>query len=117
MLKLPLFLALFLVVRGTPALLLYRGALAARDRLALAFFSATELPLVVAITTVAIDTGHMQAPTAAGLVGAAIISTLVYPLIGLRLRRGRSQRRDRWSRGRRGLSRVSRRPAAPSAGR
>ena len=29
MLKVPLFLGLFLVVRGTPALLLYRGALAA----------------------------------------------------------------------------------------
>jgi Kef-type K+ transport system membrane component KefB len=88
MLKLPLFLALFLVVRGTPALLLYRGALAARERLALAFFSATELPLVVAITTVATETGHMKSSTAAGLVGAAIISALVYPLIGLRLRRG-----------------------------
>jgi Kef-type K+ transport system membrane component KefB len=86
-LKLFLFLGLFLVVRGTPALLLYRGVLAARDRLALAFFCATELPLVVAITTVAIETGHMHSDTAAGLVGAAIISTLVYPLIGLRLRR------------------------------
>jgi Kef-type K+ transport system membrane component KefB len=85
-LKLPLFLALFLVIRGTPALL-YRGVLAARDRLALAFFCATELPLVVAITTVAIDEGHMHSDTAAGLVGAAIVSTLVYPLIGLRLRR------------------------------
>ncbi|HEX6585877.1 MAG TPA: cation:proton antiporter [Solirubrobacterales bacterium] len=86
-LKVPLFLALFLVVRGAPALLLYRGILAGRDRVALAFFCATELPLVVAITTVAIDTGHMHSDTAAGLVGAAILSTLIYPLIGLRLRR------------------------------
>jgi Kef-type K+ transport system membrane component KefB len=86
-LKMLLFLGLFLVVRGTPALLLYRGVLAARDRVALAFFCATELPLVVAITTIAVDQGHMHSDTAAGLVGAAIISTLVYPLIGLRLRR------------------------------
>jgi Kef-type K+ transport system membrane component KefB len=86
-LKVPLFLALFLVVRGTPALLLYRGVLAARDRLALAFFCATELPLVVAITTIAVDQGHMHSDTAAGLVGAAILSTLIYPLVGLRLRR------------------------------
>jgi Kef-type K+ transport system membrane component KefB len=86
-LKVPLFLALFLVVRGIPALLLYRSVLKARDRLALAFFCATELPLVVAITTVAIDEGHMHSDTAAGLVGAAILSTLIYPLIGLRLRR------------------------------
>jgi Kef-type K+ transport system membrane component KefB len=86
-LKVPMFLVLFLLVRGAPALLLYRGVFAAKDRLALALFSATELPLVVAITTVAIDEGHMHSDTAAGLVGAAIISTLVYPLIALRLRR------------------------------
>jgi len=86
--KLFLFLALFLVVRGTPALLLYRGVLNARDRLALGFFSATELPLVVAITTLAIDSGEMRASTAAGLVGAAMLSTLIYPFVGLALRRG-----------------------------
>jgi Kef-type K+ transport system membrane component KefB len=88
LLKLPLFLALFLVVRGTPALLLYRRVLDARERLALAFFSATELPLVVAITTIAIDEGHMRTSTAAALVGAAILSTLVFPFVGLSLRRG-----------------------------
>jgi Kef-type K+ transport system membrane component KefB len=87
MLKLPMFLALFLIVRGTPALLLYREVLALRDRVALAMFCATELPLVVAITTLAIDQGHMRSSTAAGLVGAAILSTLIYPLVGLRLRR------------------------------
>jgi Kef-type K+ transport system membrane component KefB len=89
LLKVPLFLGLFLLVRGTPALLLYRGLLPARDRTALAFYSATELPLVVAITTLATETGHMRLTTASALVGAAIISTLVYPLVGLRLRRGR----------------------------
>ena len=50
-----MFFVLFLVVRGAPAMLLYRGVLSARDRAALAFYSATELPLVVAITTIAID--------------------------------------------------------------
>ena len=50
--KLLLFFVLFLVVRGTPALLLYRGVLPLKeDRMALALFSATQLPLVVAITT------------------------------------------------------------------
>jgi Kef-type K+ transport system membrane component KefB len=87
LLKVPMFLALFLVVRGVPALLLYRGVLAARERTALAFFSATELPLVVAITTIATDGGHMRSSTAAALVGAAILSTLIYPFVGLALRR------------------------------
>jgi Kef-type K+ transport system membrane component KefB len=89
LLKLPLFVGLFLVIRGTPALLLYRGVLRLRDRTALGIFCATELPLVVAITTLAQDAGEMRASTASALVGAAIISTLAFPLIGLRLRRDR----------------------------
>jgi Kef-type K+ transport system membrane component KefB len=85
--KLVMFFVLFLIVRGAPALLLYRGVLSARDRAALAFYSATELPLVVAITTLARETGHMRASTQAGLVGAAMLSTLVFPFVGLALRR------------------------------
>lgn len=85
--KLFMFFGLFLVVRGAPALLLYRGVLSARDRAALAFYSATELPLVVAITTIATETGHMKTSTAAGLVGAAMLSTLVFPFVGLALRK------------------------------
>jgi Kef-type K+ transport system membrane component KefB len=87
LLKLAMFFVLFLVVRGAPALLLYRGVLSARDRAALAFYSATELPLVVAITTLAVDGGHMKTSTAAGLVGAAMLSTLVFPFVGLALRK------------------------------
>jgi Kef-type K+ transport system membrane component KefB len=86
--KLVLFFGLFLVVRGAPALLLYRGVLSLRDRAALAFYCATELPLVVAITTIAIDEGHMRTSTAAGLVGAAMLSTLIYPFVGMALRKG-----------------------------
>jgi Kef-type K+ transport system membrane component KefB len=85
--KLAMFFALFLVVRGIPALLLYRSALTIRDRAALAFYSATELPLVVAITTIAIDAGEMRSSTAAGLVGAAMLSTLIYPFVAMALRR------------------------------
>jgi Kef-type K+ transport system membrane component KefB len=91
MLEVAMFVALFLVVRGTPAMLLYRGVLAARDRLALAVYSATQLPLVVAITTLAVEHGHMKSSTAASLVGAAIVSTLVFPLLAMHLRRGRRE--------------------------
>jgi Kef-type K+ transport system membrane component KefB len=82
----PIFFVLFLVVRGVPAMLLYRKILELRDRVALAFFSATELPLVVAITTIAVSEGHMRTTTSAALVGAAVLSTAVYPLLGLRMR-------------------------------
>jgi Kef-type K+ transport system membrane component KefB len=86
--KLVLFLGLFLVVRGVPALLLYRHVLNTRDRMALAFYCATELPLVVAITTIAVDDGDMRASTAAGLVGAAMLSTLIFPFVAMALRKG-----------------------------
>jgi Kef-type K+ transport system membrane component KefB len=89
LLELGLFLGLFLVVRGLPALLLYRRVLEHRERLALAVFSATQLPLVVAITTIATEGGHMRSSTAAGLVGAAILSTLIFPFVGLGLLRRR----------------------------
>jgi Kef-type K+ transport system membrane component KefB len=89
LLKLPLFLALFLMVRGSPALLLYRRALSPRDRLAFAFYCSTALPLVVAITDVATDDGHMRSTTAAALVGAALVSTVVFPVLARLLRRHR----------------------------
>jgi Kef-type K+ transport system membrane component KefB len=83
--KLVVFFLLFLVVRGAPALLLYRHVLDRQRRIALALFSSTQLPLVLAITTLAQDGGHMRSSTAAALVGAAVLSTLVYPIAGLRL--------------------------------
>ncbi|HEY2715448.1 MAG TPA: cation:proton antiporter [Solirubrobacterales bacterium] len=83
--KLAMFFALFLVVRGAPAVLLYRDVLSSTQRAALAFYSATELPLVVAITTLAVEAGHMEPSTAAGLVGAAMLSTLCFPFVGAAL--------------------------------
>ncbi len=85
-LKVPLFFVLFFVVRGTPALLLYRKALDKSERIALAFYSSTQLPLVLAITMTAVAAGHMRKTTAAALVVGALLSTLVFPVIGLRIR-------------------------------
>jgi Kef-type K+ transport system membrane component KefB len=85
--KMAMFLALFLLIRGAPAMLLYRDVLRLPQRGSLAFYSATALPLVVAITTLAIDVERMETSTAAGLVGAAMLSTAVYPFVGLALQR------------------------------
>jgi hypothetical protein len=63
--------------------------------MALALFSSTQLPLVVAITTVAGEEGHMRASTAAALVGAGALSTLAGPLHGLRMRRIAALKRSR----------------------
>jgi Kef-type K+ transport system membrane component KefB len=113
--KLPLFLVLFLIVRGVPVLLLYRSVLDVRDRLALALFAATELPLVVALTTLALEDGHMRSSTAAALVGAAIISTACFPLLGLRLRDRPTYRVGGGWWTRRGSSSRSAAKAGPSA--
>jgi Kef-type K+ transport system membrane component KefB len=84
--KLFVFFILFFVVRGIPALILYRRVLDRPARRALALMSSTQLPLVLAITTLATATGHMRTSTAAALVGAAVLSTVVFPVLGLRLR-------------------------------
>jgi Kef-type K+ transport system membrane component KefB len=84
--ELPMFLLFFLVVRGAPALLLYRKVLSGQDRRALAFMSATQLPLVVAITTLGLAQHQMRPDTASAMVGAAMLSVLLYPLVALGLR-------------------------------
>ncbi|WP_328871517.1 cation:proton antiporter [Streptomyces sp. NBC_00287] len=94
LLLLPLFLVLFLVVRGLPVYALAPRDLGARDRKGLTLFAATALPLVVAITTIGVDEGELRTDEAAALVGAAMLSVLVFPLAGLRLRGGRAARRD-----------------------
>ena len=85
LLRVPVFLVLLLAVRGAPALF-YRSALSVRERLALALFSATSLPLIVVIADIGKATGRISPENAAALVGAAILSVLFFPLIALSLR-------------------------------
>lgn len=86
LLLLPLFLALFLVVRGAPVWFLAPRDLDRRDRGGLVLYSSTALPLVVAITTIGVDDEALTAGEAAALVGAGMVSVLVFPLLALRLR-------------------------------
>ena len=87
LLRTGLFCLLMLLVRGTPALVLYRRDLDACSRRALALLSSTQLPLVLAITALATASGRMSASVAADLVGAALLSTLIFPMLGLHLSR------------------------------
>ena len=82
LLKVPLFLALMLVVRGLPGLLVYHGLLTLRERTALSVLQATALPLLVVITQIGLDTDRMRPSNAAALVGAGMLSVLVFPLVG-----------------------------------
>ncbi|MEV5676293.1 cation:proton antiporter [Streptomyces sp. NPDC052179] len=87
---LPVFLLLFLLVRGAPAYLLAPRDLAGgAERPALALFASTCLPLVVAITTIGLDEKVLGAGEGAALVAAAMVSVLTFPLLAFRLlRRG-----------------------------
>jgi Kef-type K+ transport system membrane component KefB len=87
LLRVPLFLALFLLVRGAPSLLIYRNALDKNERLPFVLYISTALPLVVAITDIGVQTGRMRSDNAAALVGAGMASVLLFPLIALILRR------------------------------
>ena len=91
---LPGFALMFLIVRGLPAWLLYRTELDRPARLSLAFFSASALPLVVAITEIGTDVGVMREEEASSLVGAAMLSILVYPVLALALRRRAAREGD-----------------------
>jgi Kef-type K+ transport system membrane component KefB len=86
LLQLPMFLGLFLVVRGLPALRL-RRELDLRSRIALALLSATQLPLVIAIAEVGVKSGRLNEETSASLVGAGMVSVLLFPIAALALRR------------------------------
>ncbi len=75
-----LFLALFVVVRGTSALLWLRD-LGPRPTASLAIFSATGLPLIVAIVGIGTDRGAIAADVGTSLIGAGMVSVLVFPLL------------------------------------
>ncbi|MFF0445214.1 cation:proton antiporter [Streptomyces sp. NPDC004609] len=88
---LPLFLVLFLVVRGLPVYALAPRDLHGTDRRALTLYASTCLPLVVAITTIGLDGKFISTGEAAALVGAAMVSVLAFPLLALRLRAGEGE--------------------------
>ena len=75
-----LFLSLFVVVRGTSALLWLRE-LGPRQTASLAVFSATGLPLIVAIVGIGTDRGAIARDVGTSLIGAGMISVLVLPLL------------------------------------
>lgn len=86
LLLVPGFLLLFLLVHGVPVYVLAPRDLDRGDRAALALFTSTCLPLVVAITTIGVDQKLIGTDLAASLVGAAMVSVLVFPLVAARVR-------------------------------
>jgi hypothetical protein len=65
----------------------YRSALPWPRRLELVFLVSTALPLLVALSEIGLETGHMLPENAAALVGAGVLSVLVYPAIAVAIDR------------------------------
>ncbi|MBB1253456.1 cation:proton antiporter [Streptomyces sp. OF3] len=84
LLLLGLFLVSFLLVRGLPVVLLAPPGMPLRERAGLALYCSTALPLVVAITSLGVSGGRLETAEAAALVGAGMLSVLVFPLLATR---------------------------------
>ena len=85
LLAVPGFLLLMLVVRAIPTFLCYRKALGRTQRRALAVMSATGLPLIVVITTIAVDNGYISSADAAAMVAAGMLSVVILPAVSIAL--------------------------------
>jgi Kef-type K+ transport system membrane component KefB len=89
--RLFVFVGLLLVVRGLPSLFVYARAMAFRQRVELTFITATTMPLLIALAEIGLRDGVMLPSNAAALVGAGVISVLVFPAVAAALhRRGKA---------------------------
>ncbi|WP_034648631.1 cation:proton antiporter [Cellulomonas sp. HZM] len=75
------FVVLIGAVRGGPALFWYRRHLVPRERVQLGLYTATTLPMLVALTQLAVDEGSLPVGTAGCLVFAGALTVLLFPLL------------------------------------
>ena len=79
------FFVVMFVVRGLPALFWYRKELPRIEQVQLVFITATALPMLVALTAVGVADGTMTTAAQAGVIGAGVLSVLVFPLVAVGL--------------------------------
>lgn len=81
------FIAMLLIIRTVPVFLATtldrkRNPLAPADRLTVSLYCTTALPVIVAVTSVAVKAGTMQQATASTLVAAGAVTVFLMPLLG-----------------------------------
>ena len=86
LLMVPIFLLALLAARGLPAVV-YRRALDARHTAIAGLMQATSLPFIVAATAIGMELDLIDAAASAALIGAGLLSVVLFPLGGLLLLR------------------------------
>ncbi len=82
--RLPLFVVAVLIVRALPALI-YRSRFATRRTAAAGLLQATSLSFIVVATQIGLMLGIMYPATATALVGAGLITVMIFPALALTL--------------------------------
>src|SRR2546422_695501 len=85
-LRVPIFLAALLLVRGVPALL-YRPLVGNRRSVAAGLLQATSLSFIVAASQIGLELGLITKATGAALIAAGLLSVLIFPILALALLR------------------------------
>ena len=79
----PVFVLAILVIRGLTGFFTPERGTSFSDRRTSALFIATTLPLVIAVTQIGVEKGALDESTAAAMVGAALVTVLLFPLLAL----------------------------------
>jgi Kef-type K+ transport system membrane component KefB len=81
----PLLVFAILVVRGAPALL-YRSRVGLRGAVAVGFLQSATLTFPVVVAEIGLSLNLLGQATAAALIGAALLSVIIFPAVALALR-------------------------------
>ena len=85
-LRVPIFLAALLFVRGVPALI-YRPLVGSRRSIVAGLLQATSLSFIVAASQIGLELGLITKATGAALIAAGLLSVLIFPLLALTILR------------------------------
>jgi Kef-type K+ transport system membrane component KefB len=80
-LRVPIFLAALLFVRGLPAMVYRASGLERAEVIASGLLQATSLPLIVAATTIGVQLDAIVPANGAALVAAGLLSVVIFPAV------------------------------------
>lgn len=88
----PMFALVMLLVRGIPGFFTPARGTSVSGRTTSALFTATTLSLVIAVTKIGVDSEVLDPALGAALTGGAMLTVLLFPMIGVALHRRETSR-------------------------